>query len=135
MKLEHLRTGRGKAEVGSGRGRFGQERLSLLASQFDRDRDGRITVAELRQAAPALLGEPLAGSELDEMLREVDLNGDGTVDFDGEFPILPATPPHSSGSQAEPSASGAAGGGVPDLDLPKPRPFSPAEFVMMLCTH
>lgn len=43
-------------------------------------------MAELRQAAPALLGEPLVGSELDEMLREVDLNGDGTVDFDGKSP-------------------------------------------------
>lgn len=57
-----------------------------VVSQFDRDRDGRITVAELRQAVPALLGEPLEGPELDEMLREVDLNGDGTVDFDGEGP-------------------------------------------------
>ncbi|KAK1335621.1 hypothetical protein QTO34_003413 [Cnephaeus nilssonii] len=54
---------------------------------FDRDRDGRITVAELRQAAPALLGEPLADPELDEMLRNVDLNGDGTVDFD-EFVMM-----------------------------------------------
>lgn len=42
-------------------------------------------MAELRQAAPALLGEPLGDPELDEMLRDVDLNGDGTVDFDGEF--------------------------------------------------
>lgn len=83
-------------------------------------------MAELRQAAPALLGEPLAGSELDEMLREVDLNGDGTVDFDGEFPILPATPPHSSGSQAEPSASGAAGGGVSlTWTCPSPAPSLP----------
>ncbi|XP_078197698.1 calcium-binding protein 4 isoform X3 [Callithrix jacchus] len=54
---------------------------------FDRDRDGRITVPELREAVPALLGEPLAGPELDEMLREVDLNGDGTVDFD-EFVMM-----------------------------------------------
>jgi Ca2+-binding EF-hand superfamily protein len=41
-------------------------------------------VAELRQAAPSLLGEPLEGTELDEMLQEMDLNGDGTIDFDGE---------------------------------------------------
>lgn len=95
-----------------------------LGSQFDRDRDGRITVAELRQAAPALLGEPLADPELDEMLRSVDLNGDGTVDFDGESASPPGCSPPSS-SQAEPSASG-----IPD------RPgLSPAEFVMMLFTH
>ena len=60
-------------------------------------------MAELRQAAPALLGEPLVGPELDEMLREVDLNGDGTVDFDGESPT--ETNAHPSGSQAELSAS------------------------------
>uniref|UniRef100_A0A8D0QER8 Calcium-binding protein 4 n=1 Tax=Sus scrofa TaxID=9823 RepID=A0A8D0QER8_PIG len=92
---------------------LGVRELRIAFREFDRDRDGRITVAELRQAAPALLGEPLAGSELDEMLREVDLNGDGTVDFDGEFPILPATPPHSSGSQPEPSASGGGRRGCP----------------------
>ncbi|XP_049498387.1 calcium-binding protein 4 [Panthera uncia] len=66
---------------------LGVRELRIAFREFDRDRDGRITVAELRQAAPALLGEPLAGPELDEMLREVDLNGDGTVDFD-EFVMM-----------------------------------------------
>ncbi|XP_075403644.1 calcium-binding protein 4-like [Tenrec ecaudatus] len=61
---------------------LGVRELLVAFREFDRDRDGRITVAELRQAAPALLGEPLEGPELDEMLRELDLNGDGTVDFD-----------------------------------------------------
>lgn len=63
-----------------------------LYLQFDKDRDGRITVAELRQAAPALLGEPLEGTELDEMLRDMDLNGDGTIDFDGESPFQTPLP-------------------------------------------
>ncbi|KAM8929112.1 calcium-binding protein 4-like [Lycaon pictus] len=66
---------------------LGIRELRIAFREFDRDKDGRITVAELRQAAPALLGEPLVGSELDEMLREVDLNGDGTVDFD-EFVMM-----------------------------------------------
>uniref|UniRef100_A0A452QMT2 Calcium-binding protein 4 n=1 Tax=Ursus americanus TaxID=9643 RepID=A0A452QMT2_URSAM len=60
---------------------LGVRELRIAFREFDRDRDGRITVAELRQAAPALLGEPLVGPELDEMLRDVDLNGDGTVLF------------------------------------------------------
>lgn len=64
--------------------------MDSLLGQFDKDRDGRITVAELRQAAPALLGEPLEGTELDEMLREMDLNGDGTKDFD-EFVMMLST--------------------------------------------
>ncbi|ELV09507.1 calcium-binding protein 4 [Tupaia chinensis] len=69
---------------------LGVRELRIAFQEFDRDKDGRITVAEMRQAAPALLGEPLAGPELDEMLREVDLNGDGTVDFD-EFVMMLST--------------------------------------------
>ncbi|KAG8522701.1 Calcium-binding protein 4 [Galemys pyrenaicus] len=72
---------------------LGVRELHIAFREFDRDRDGRITVAELRQAAPALLGEPLAGPELDEMLRDVDLNGDGAVDFDGESASLAAPRP------------------------------------------
>ncbi|XP_076970941.1 uncharacterized protein LOC143645506 [Tamandua tetradactyla] len=66
---------------------LGVRELRIAFREFDRDRDGRITVAELQQAVPALLGEPLEGPELEEMLREVDLNGDGTVDFD-EFVMM-----------------------------------------------
>nr|XP_051682743.1 calcium-binding protein 4 isoform X3 [Oryctolagus cuniculus] len=66
---------------------LGVRELRVAFQEFDRDRDGRITVAELQQAAPALLGEPLDSAELQEMLREVDLNGDGTVDFD-EFLVM-----------------------------------------------
>lgn len=71
-------------------------------------------MAELRQAAPALLGEPLVDPELDEMLRDVDLNGDGTVDFDGESPSQtntppPPPPPRPSSFQTEPSWDDPAG--------------------------
>lgn len=67
-------------------------------------------MAELRQAAPALLGEPLEGTELDEMLRDMDLNGDGTIDFDGESSSqtpLPCLPHFGSPS-------------IPDLAWPFP---------------
>ncbi|MBZ3880934.1 Calcium-binding protein 4 [Sciurus carolinensis] len=69
---------------------LGVRELRIAFQEFDRDGDGRITVAELQQAAPALLGEPLEGSELDEMLRDMDLNGDGTIDFD-EFVMMLST--------------------------------------------
>lgn len=72
---------------------LGVRELRIAFREFDKDRDGRITVAELRQAAPALLGEPLEGTELDEMLRDMDLNGDGTIDFDGESPLQTDTSP------------------------------------------
>ncbi|XP_012876337.1 PREDICTED: calcium-binding protein 4 [Dipodomys ordii] len=70
---------------------LGVRELRIAFREFDRDRDGRITVAELREAAPALLGEPLQGTELDEMLRDMDLNGDGTIDFD-EFVMMLSAP-------------------------------------------
>ncbi|XP_021511910.1 calcium-binding protein 4 [Meriones unguiculatus] len=66
---------------------LGVRELRIAFREFDKDRDGRITVAELRQAAPALLGEALEGTELDEMLQDMDLNGDGTIDFD-EFVMM-----------------------------------------------
>nr|XP_042094000.1 calcium-binding protein 4 [Ovis aries] len=107
---------------------LGLRELRIAFLEFDRDRDGRITVAELREAAPALLGEPLVGPELDEMLQEVDLNGDGTVDFDGEPPPRPSPILLAPGPSPVPP-------GIADLDQLKPRPFSPAEFVMMLSRH
>ncbi|XP_004683377.1 PREDICTED: calcium-binding protein 4 [Condylura cristata] len=70
---------------------LGVRELRVAFRELDRDRDGRVSVAELQQAAPALLGEPLAGPELDAMLREVDLNGDGSVDFD-EFVMMLSIP-------------------------------------------
>ncbi|XP_072495413.1 calcium-binding protein 2-like [Notamacropus eugenii] len=66
---------------------LGIRELRIAFREFDADRDGRITVAELKAAAPSLLGESLVGPELEEMLREVDLNRDGHVDFD-EFVMM-----------------------------------------------
>lgn len=51
--------------------------------QFDTNGDGCISVAELRAALKALLGERLSQREVDEILQDVDLNGDGLVDFEG----------------------------------------------------
>lgn len=81
-------------------------------------------MAELRQAAPALLGEPLEGTELDEMLRDMDLNGDGTIDFDGESP-----------SQTHPSHASSTLNLLQSLTwVGLSLPLSPAEFVKMLST-
>lgn len=61
--------------------------------QFDVNGDGEISSAEMRQAIAALLGEQLKAQEVDEILQDVDLNGDGRVDFDGEvLPYFPSSP-------------------------------------------
>jgi calmodulin len=47
---------------------------------FDKDRDGKITVKELGTVMRNL-GQNPTDSELTEMINEVDLNGDGTIEF------------------------------------------------------
>lgn len=56
----------------------------VFPAQFDSDGDGQISLAELREAMKKLMGEQLNHREIDEILRDVDLNGDGQVDFEGE---------------------------------------------------
>lgn len=53
-------------------------------SQFDCNGDGRISFEELKESMKTLLGEKLKKGELEEILSDIDLNGDGTVDFDGK---------------------------------------------------
>uniref|UniRef100_A0A8D2LTN0 Calcium binding protein 4 n=1 Tax=Varanus komodoensis TaxID=61221 RepID=A0A8D2LTN0_VARKO len=65
----------------------GVRELKIAFREFDTDGDGAISEAELRQAVGALLGEQLKAQEVDEILQDVDLNGDGKVDFD-EFVMM-----------------------------------------------
>lgn len=51
---------------------------------FDKDGNGLISAHELRQIMMNL-GEKLTDEELDEMMREADLNGDGQIDYEGEI--------------------------------------------------
>lgn len=53
--------------------------------QFDTNGDGQISMAELREAMRKLLGQQLNYREVDEILKDVDLNGDGLVDFEGRM--------------------------------------------------
>ena len=51
---------------------------------FDKDGDGFIDANELRHLLTNL-GEKLTETEVDEMIREVDIDGDGKVDMSGMF--------------------------------------------------
>ncbi len=55
--------------------------LRQAFQDFDRDGDGRISLAELRRAMQAL-GEEVDAPGLDEMLHRADADGDGQVDYD-----------------------------------------------------
>ncbi|KAM6971973.1 calcium-binding protein 4 [Aplochiton taeniatus] len=65
----------------------GLKELRCAFKQFDFDGDGRITMEELREAMKGLLGEKLKKGELEEILSDIDLNKDGTIDFD-EFVMM-----------------------------------------------
>lgn len=58
--------------------------LLFLCVQFDSNGDGQISLVELREAVKKLLGEQVTNREINEILQDVDLNGDGLVDFEGE---------------------------------------------------
>ncbi|NXY85866.1 CABP4 protein, partial [Alcedo cyanopectus] len=62
----------------------GVRELRIAFREFDVNGDGEISRTEMSEAIAALLGEELKVQEVDEILQDVDLNGDGRVDFDGE---------------------------------------------------
>ncbi|KAL8182800.1 UNVERIFIED_CONTAM: Calcium-binding protein 2 [Gekko kuhli] len=62
---------------------IGVKELRDAFREFDTNGDGQISVAELREAMRKLLGQQLNYREVDEILKDVDLNGDGLVDFEG----------------------------------------------------
>lgn len=59
-------------------------RASLPLAQFDSNGDGQISLPELREAMKKLMGEQVTNREINEILQDADLNGDGLVDFEGE---------------------------------------------------
>ena len=57
------------------------EELREAFGVFDRDHDGHISKAELRHVMISL-GEKLTDEEVEGMIAEADLDGDGQVNFD-----------------------------------------------------
>ena len=63
-----------------------RKELQDVFDQFDKDKDGKISAKELENAMQSM-GQTPTGEEINEMMREVDLNQDGKIDFD-EFMSL-----------------------------------------------
>ena len=56
-----------------------EEEMRQAFNVFDHNRSGSISAAELRQVMHSL-DETLTDDQIDEMMKEADLNGDGTID-------------------------------------------------------
>ncbi|XP_068614571.1 calcium-binding protein 2-like [Brachionichthys hirsutus] len=68
----------------------GLKELRCAFKQFDSDGDGKITIDELKDGMKTLLGEKLKKGELEEIIADIDLNKDGTIDFDEFIMMLSA---------------------------------------------
>ena len=59
-----------------------EEEILEAFKVFDKDGNGFISAAELRHIMTNL-GEKLTDEEVDEMIREADIDGDGQVNYEG----------------------------------------------------
>jgi calmodulin len=66
---------------------------------FDKDRDGTITTTELGTVIEKL-GQKPSDTDLKEMIKEVDLDGNGSIDFN-EFLVLMASKMRDNDSEEE----------------------------------
>lgn len=58
-----------------------EEEIKEAFKVFDKDGNGFISAAELRHVMTNL-GEKLSDAEVDEMIREADVDGDGQINYD-----------------------------------------------------
>ncbi|XP_030285948.1 calcium-binding protein 2-like [Sparus aurata] len=66
---------------------LGLKELQSAFTQFDLDGDGKINQEELKEAIKSMLGEKLKKGELEEIVKELDINADGNIDFE-EFVMM-----------------------------------------------
>jgi calmodulin len=67
----------------------GEEELKEAFRVFDKNNDGLISSNELRHVMTSL-GERLSEEEVDDMIKEADLDGDGQVNYEEFVNILTA---------------------------------------------
>ncbi|KDR17262.1 Calmodulin [Zootermopsis nevadensis] len=72
-----------------------EEEIREAFRVFDKDGNGFISAAELRHVMTNL-GEKLTDEEVDEMIREADIDGDGQVNYEGRAMWQPQACPTNS---------------------------------------
>uniref|UniRef100_A0A8C7I6N0 Calcium binding protein 1 n=1 Tax=Oncorhynchus kisutch TaxID=8019 RepID=A0A8C7I6N0_ONCKI len=64
---------------------IGVKELRDAFKEFDTNGDGAISTSELREAMRKLLGQQVGHRDIEDILRDIDLNVDGHVDFEGKL--------------------------------------------------
>ncbi|KAL4371815.1 hypothetical protein AHAS_Ahas06G0203500 [Arachis hypogaea] len=77
-----------------------EEELKEAFRVFDKDQNGFISAAELRHVMTNL-GEKLTDEEVDEMIREADVDGDGQINYEEFVKVMMAKPLLSFGVSME----------------------------------
>ena len=65
----------------------GEEEIREAFRVFDKDGNGHISAQELRHIMTNL-GEKLTDEEVDEMIKEADIDGDEHINIEGKFSFL-----------------------------------------------
>ncbi|KAJ3585628.1 hypothetical protein NHX12_014347, partial [Muraenolepis orangiensis] len=87
MDFEDFTELMGPRMMGETAGMLGLKELQSAFLQFDLDGDGKIDQDEMKEAVKALLGEKPKKGEMEEILKELDINADGDIDFE-EFVMM-----------------------------------------------
>ncbi|CAL1280358.1 unnamed protein product [Larinioides sclopetarius] len=76
--------------------RDSEKELKEAFRVFDKNGDGFISAPELRNVMTNL-GEKLTDEEVEDMIKEADLDGDGLVNYDGQYLSLSSSRKQDTG--------------------------------------
>lgn len=65
------------------------EQLRQAFAMIDNDGSGKISSAELKNVLRSLGDKHISNDEIEEIIREIDLDGDGQIDYEGRCPFRP----------------------------------------------
>lgn len=61
------------------------EQLRQAFAMIDNDGSGKISSDELKKVLQSIGEQHISNEEIDEVVREIDLDGDGQIDYEGKI--------------------------------------------------